>query len=182
LFCFRHEDIVCRKKCSEGLSCGHSCTKRCHAKTPDQHDPCHEIVEKTISQCGHQIHIECYKTPTDSNCNGLSSKQLPCDHTVDVPCRIISSKYELKRFSCPESCDKMLSCEHKCTGKCGDCHMGQLHIACGQKCERELICSHVCKAPCATNCPPCSRECQTRCIHSRCKKKCGDLCVPCKEV
>ncbi len=40
----------------------------------------------------------------------------------------------------------------------------------------------VCKAPCAANCPPCLRECQTRCVHSQCKKKCGELCTPCKEV
>ncbi|CAF5096519.1 unnamed protein product, partial [Rotaria sp. Silwood1] len=35
--------------------------------------------------------------------------------------------------------------------------------------------------PCATNCPPCSRACETRCVHSRCKRNCGEICTPCIE-
>ncbi|CAF4369011.1 unnamed protein product [Rotaria sp. Silwood2] len=178
---FEHKHVVCRKKCYEPLSCGHVCKRQCHIETPNQHDLCRIIVEKIIPECGHETSIECCEIPNVKNCKKSSSKRLSCGHVVDVPCRSISSPYELKRFPCPEPCVAMLACKHKCTGKCGDCHAGQLHVACGQKCERELICSHVCKAFCATNCPPCLRVCETRCVHSQCKKKCGDLCTPCKE-
>jgi hypothetical protein len=143
LLFFRHDNIVCRKICDKRLSCGHLCTKQCHVETSNQHDPCCVLVEKLIPECGHQIRIECCKKPTTNDCKKSSLKQLPCDHVVDVPCRIISSSYQLKRFFCPKPCGTILACQHKCTGTCGDCHTGKLHVACGEKCERELICSHV---------------------------------------
>jgi hypothetical protein len=142
-FFFRHDEILCKKICNEKLSCGHSCTKQCHFETPDQHNSCHVRVEKTISECGHQILIECCKTPTTTDCKKSSSKQLVCGHTANVPCHIISLPDELKRFLCSKSCDTILACQHKCKGTCGSCHTGKLHVACGEKCERELICSHV---------------------------------------
>ncbi|CAF0927851.1 unnamed protein product [Adineta steineri] len=179
---YEHNDVICYKKCSERLSCGHLCRKQCHNKTPNQHDLCYALVDKIIPECGHIIRIACYEVPNVNNCKKSSSKQLACGHNINVPCRIISSSDQLKGYFCSEPCNKILSCEHKCIGKCGDCHAGRLHIACGQKCERELICSHVCKEPCAANCPPCVRECQTRCIHSKCNKKCGELCIRCKEA
>ena len=143
LFFFRHDEISCKRTCNEKLSCGHSCKKLCHFETPDQHDPCHIRVEKTISECGHQILIECCKTPTNHNCKKSSLKQLPCGHSAHVSCRIMTLPDELKRFPCPQPCGSMLACQHKCVGTCGDCHTGKLHVACGEKCERQLICSHV---------------------------------------
>ncbi|CAF4986027.1 unnamed protein product, partial [Rotaria sp. Silwood1] len=178
---FEHKDVVCRKQCPERLPCGHPCKKQCHIETPNEHERCRAFVEKAIPECGHQIRIECYQTPTASNCKKSSLQRLDCGHVVDVPCRISSSPSELKRFFCPKPCGEMLACEHKCIGKCGDCRAGKLHIPCGEKCERELICSHICKATCAANCPPCSRTCETRCVHSRCNEYCGEICTPCKE-
>ncbi|UJR33622.1 hypothetical protein I4U23_021057 [Adineta vaga] len=178
---FEHREIVCRKKCEEILSCTHACTKRCHATNPNQHDPCRVLVDKTIAQCGHTIRFQCARIPTIDDCSQPILKRLPCDHAVNVPCRIVSSPSELKRFPCPTACGTTLACKHRCAGTCGRCRTGQLHVPCQQKCERPLICSHVCKSPCAVNCPPCVQACETRCIHSRCEKKCGDLCTPCKE-
>ncbi|CAF1207828.1 unnamed protein product [Adineta steineri] len=177
-----HDEITCKRRCNEKFSCGHSCARRCHFETPDQHDPCNVLVEKTVSECGHSILIECCKTPTNSNCKKSSLKQLSCGHTAHVPCRIITLPNELKQFSCEEPCGSILACKHKCVGTCGDCHTGKLHVPCGEKCERNLICSHVCKVSCATNCPPCSRQCETRCIHSRCKNTCGSPCPPCRRL
>ncbi|CAM4958751.1 unnamed protein product [Rotaria socialis] len=233
-----HREIVCYKKCQESLPCGHACTKQCHTATTNQHDSCRVMVEKEISPCGHKILFECGQTPTNNNCKQLVTACLPCGHSVnapcpivtrnehnscrsivekiispcghnirfecartptnddckqlviaelpcghkaDVPCRIASSPYKLQRISCSNPCDTMLSCEHKCAGTCSTCHTGRLHIRCKEKCERSLICSHVCKEPCAMHCPPCERECETRCFHSRCKKRCWEVCSPCKE-
>jgi hypothetical protein len=140
---FRHKNIVCRKKCNEVLSCGHSCTKRCHVPTPNQHDPCRILVDKTIPECGHKVRFQCARTPTITDCQQKILKRLPCDHAVNVPCPIVSSPSELKRFPCSNLCNTMLACKHKCAGTCGRCRTGQLHIPCQEKCERELICSHV---------------------------------------
>ncbi|CAF0725958.1 unnamed protein product [Adineta steineri] len=178
---FEHKEVVCRKRCNDILSCGHPCTKRCHAATPNQHDPCRVRVEKTIKQCGHKISFQCARTPTVNDCQQLVLRHLPCGHAVNVPCCIVSSPSELKKFPCSQPCKTALACKHECTGTCGRCRTGQLHIPCQQKCDRPLICSHVCKAPCASNCPPCLKACQTRCVHSQCKKQCGELCTPCKE-
>lgn len=134
---------MCHKGCDEQLSCSHRCKRKCHFKTPDEHEQCRVLVEKIISQCGHLIRIECCEVPTNDNCKKLSVKQLACGHVVEVPCWLISLPNELKRFPCPHPCDKILACKHRCIGACGDCRTGQLHVACGQKCERELICSHV---------------------------------------
>ncbi|CAF1167216.1 unnamed protein product [Rotaria sordida] len=175
---FEHKDVVCHKQCPERLSCGHPCKKRCHIETPNRHNQCSVFVDKKIPECGHKIRIECYRTPTTSDCKKSPLRRLDCGHDAEVPCRIISSPSQLKRFFCPELCGKMLACEHKCIGKCGNCRAGKLHMACGEKCERQLICSHACKAPCAMNCPPCSRLCETRCAHSRCIGICGELCPP----
>lgn len=197
MFVCRHKDIVCRKKCNENLPCGHKCTKLCHVSTPTQHAPCRIPVDKIIQPCGHKIRFQCSQTPTIYDCKENLLRRLPCDHTVDVPCGIASSPADFRRFPCPERCDAMLSCKHKCTGTCGSCRTGRIHVPCEHKCGRELICSHVnrihffkylfnffqvCKIPCASNCPPCHEKCETSCVHSQCKKKCGDLCVPCKEV
>lgn len=140
---FRHDVIKCYKRCGEKLSCGHSCTRRCHYEIPNEHDQCYVFVEKTIIECGHQITVECFKTPTSNMCKELISKQLSCHHDVGIQCRIASSPDELKRYSCPKRCDAILACQHKCVGTCGECRTGKLHVACGEKCERELICSHV---------------------------------------
>jgi hypothetical protein len=142
-FFYRHKEIICHKKCSEPLSCGHPCTKRCHVLTPNKHDSCRVLVEKTIAQCGHKIRFQCALTPTINDCQQPILKRLTCDHVVNVPCRSVSSPSELKRFSCPTPCGAMLACKHKCSGKCGDCRTGQLHVPCNQNCGRELICSHV---------------------------------------
>ncbi|CAF0978486.1 unnamed protein product [Adineta steineri] len=176
-----HKEVVCRKRCNDTLSCSHPCTKRCHAAAPNQHGPCRVIVEKTIKQCGHKISFQCAQIPTVNDCKQLVLKPLPCGHAVNVPCCILSSPSELKKFPCSQPCKTTLACKHECTGTCGRCRTGQLHIPCQQKCDRSLICSHVCKAPCASNCPPCLKPCETRCVHSQCKKKCGELCTPCKE-
>jgi hypothetical protein len=143
LYFYRHENVICRRKCGEQLPCGHSCQKFCHYKTSNQHSTCNSFVEKIIPECGHKTYTECSKIVTSKNCRKTTLKQLACGHSVDVPCRIISSVEELKQVSCSEPCGKILACKHQCSGKCGDCHAGQLHIACKEKCERDLICSHV---------------------------------------
>lgn len=139
----RHENVVCRKRCNEQFECGHSCKKTCHFQTPNNHGICDVMVKKIVPGCGHEIHIECWQTPERSDCKKTSSTRLPCGHAVDVPCRIISSQSALENVFCPKSCAAMLSCQHQCVGKCGECRAGKLHAPCGQKCERELICSHV---------------------------------------
>ncbi|CAF4022002.1 unnamed protein product [Adineta steineri] len=176
-----HMNIVCRKKCIDQLPCGHPCTKNCHHSNPTQHDPCRILVEKTITECGHKIKCRCAETPTVQDCQELILKRLVCNHVVELICSTASSDKKLEVFSCPTSCDAILACGHKCKGTCGQCRSKRLHIPCQEKCTREFICSHVCKASCTANCPPCTRKCETLCVHSKCQKRCCDPCPPCRE-
>lgn len=85
-------------------------------------------------------------------------------------------------LDCQEPCDSLLECEHTCTGTCSSCHQGRAHVACKQPCQRILVCQHHCTEPCTKNCPPCSRKCESRCMHSRCPLDCRKACTPCKEL
>ncbi|CAF1076922.1 unnamed protein product [Adineta ricciae] len=176
-----HAEVTCHQKCYERLSCGHLCQKQCHYENFNRHDQCRVTVDKKIPECGHEIRVHCSETPDVKGCQKTSPARLPCGHIINVPCHLLESPDELKRYPCLKPCNTILACEHKCVGTCSTCFTGRLHVPCGQKCERELICSHVCKESCAANCPLCTRDCQTRCVHSRCRKKCGELCIPCRE-
>ena len=125
---FRHKEIVCSKPCNEVLPCGHPCKSRCHVHTPNQHNLCPVLVEKTVQSCGHKLKLECSKTPTSEDCRHPVLKRLPCDHFVKVPCCFTLSPTKLKQFSCPQTCNTVLACKHKCKGTCGKCYTGQLHI------------------------------------------------------
>ncbi|CAF1289347.1 unnamed protein product [Adineta steineri] len=176
-----HMTVVCHKRCIEQLPCGHPCMKSCHHSNPTQHNPCRLLVEKTITECGHKIKYRCRETPTVQDCQELTLKHLVCNHVVELPCNTASSDKKLERFSCPISCNDILACGHKCRGTCGQCRSKRLHIPCEEKCTRKLICSHACKASCTANCLPCTRNCETFCVHSKCPKQCSDPCPPCRK-
>ena len=54
-------------------------------------------------------------------------------------------------------------------------------MRCQSKCGRTLACGHECDFPCTPTCPPCMKECNNYCIHSRCPRRCYERCMPCKE-
>ncbi|CAF1425706.1 unnamed protein product, partial [Adineta steineri] len=176
-----HMKVVCRKRCIDQLPCNHQCMKSCHYSNPTQHNPCRLLVEKTITECGHKIKYPCTETPSVQDCQELTLKRLVCNHTVELPCNTASSDKKLERFSCPISCNDILACGHTCKGTCGQCRSKRLHIPCKEKCTRKLICSHSCKASCTANCLPCTRNCETFCVHSKCPKRCSDPCPPCRK-
>ena len=69
-------------------------------------------------------------------------KQLPCGHIEPVECRQ-ATEDGLKIVECPRPCKEMLKCKHLCTGSCGKCQTGRVHVRCQAKCDRPLICGHV---------------------------------------
>lgn len=82
---------------------------------------------------------------------------------------------------CTAPCYEVLKCKHKCSGTCGDCHQGKVHLPCQEKCGVVLPCGHECTAPCREACRPCQKKCAYKCVHSKCTKKCGEPCTSCKE-
>lgn len=66
------------------------------------------------------------------------------------------------------------------------------HLPCAHRCTRHLLCSHECREPCSRHkgtggadpvvCPPCKRECEVACVHTRCNRVCSDPCAACAEA
>jgi len=53
-----------------------------------------------------------------------------------------SSQYVLDK--CNEPCLKMLTCGDLCSGTCGKCKQGRLHVPCEEMCNKINPCNHTC--------------------------------------
>ena len=197
-----HKLVPCSEKCSKLLPCGHNCKAKCYqCKKRQKCVPCAERVQKSI-HCGHTVILPCSADPASAHCPLPCQETLACGHmcrsTCSIPCTI-DCKEMVKRalpcghvaliqccedqdtVLCPVQCEEMLECGDKCSGTCGKCQRGRLHVKCQQKCGRDLVCGHTCKYPCASICPPCEEPCNNYCFHSKCPKKCYEPCSPCME-
>ena len=195
-----HEQYRCGEPCRRTIKgCTHLCHKLCCEECETY---CTVQVPKTLPVCGHVRTVNCVKDAARVECETPCEKKLACHHRCQEKCGKPCTKQckELVKRSdwpcghevtiacsatpadCPVPCRDNLECGHQCSGKCGECRMGRVHKRCKLKCGRVLVCSHVCREACVMPCPPCSRDCENRCVHSECKtKKCGELCVPCRE-
>ncbi len=191
-----HKEFKCTKPCNKVLTCGHKCNQLCFIPC----GKCNKQVAKMLP-CGHQKRIPCYQNPDTATCEERCNERLACNHrcqklcgqectvtcvetTVrnDWPCKhMVTVKCSDGPEKCPEPCTTDLECSHRCKGTCGSCSRGRLHEQCSQICDRTLVCGHACAALCTRNCPPCSKKCQNRCVHSKCPSRCGDPCKPCQE-
>ena len=170
-----HKLIACSKVCGKTLACGHNCKQKCYkCKKKGSCSLCTFPCEKLLP-CGHQCRNTCSDSCT-TKCQEKVKKLLPCEHWLTVSCF-----EEPSSLPCPEKCKEVLECGDVCSGTCGKCQRGRLHVKCLQKCGRDLVCGHPCKYPCASICPPCEMPCNNYCFHSKCPKKCYEPCDTCME-
>ena len=198
-----HRNTKCKQNCPKILQCGHKCKYKCH-QCKEGCQPCSEPMIKRIDRCGHEVEMPCHQNPLKfactepcgkildcghlcqelcsrvctTHCRVHVEKEMPCGHVNNIPCYFDASSTSIQ---CMEPCDENLDCGHKCSGRCGLCQRGRLHVRCQSQCGRRLVCSHVCNFSCSSSCPPCMKECNNYCVHSRCQRKCYELCVPCAE-
>ncbi len=101
--------------------CGHKISTECNF-TPSKED-CTEIVLKSIEECGHTIQFQCGKTPTRKDCCVRVEATSICKHesALDLLCKDQPWAYQTK---CLQKCNKILSCNHKCSGQCKECYGG----------------------------------------------------------
>ena len=185
----------CPKRCAAGL---HRCKRLCFEFCGF----CKEPVKRTVEICGHEQLVPCHIQPEDivcqeecmkylkcghvcknkcgeectTKCKQLVNKVLSCGHTQQVECHLDP---EDAAKQCKHPCNEILACEHKCSGTCGKCHQGRLHIPCKEKCTRMLLCGHPCSDYCGRNCPPCRKRCIYSCQHGPCDHSCSSSCRPC---
>eukprot|EP00057_Strongylocentrotus_purpuratus_P004392 XP_003728602.1 PREDICTED: NFX1-type zinc finger-containing protein 1 [Strongylocentrotus purpuratus] len=191
--------VVCKQPCNKTIcENGHKCTRNCSEPCETK---CREKMEKKLS-CGHFQRLPCLLSPSYATCRDKCERLLSCGHKCagicGNPCKkeICVEKTKKSNWpckhtvevrccdgpeSCPEPCNFVLACGHPCSGTCGKCRRGRLHVVCQQPCGRTLVCGHSCESNCAAQCPPCTKQCQNRCQHSECRKLCGEACIPCKE-
>ena len=194
-----HKNYICREPCTKSIAgCTHLCPNRCSELCKKI---CEELVEKALPDCGHIAKVKCGEDVSNVACSEPCSKILSCGHSCQNNCKqrcttecnklvkrsnwpcghLVPIACSATPVDCPFPCTTSLECTHQCKGTCGECCMGRVHKRCRLKCGRPLVCSHLCKEACGTSCPPCSRNCENRCVHSRCTKKCSDPCKPCME-
>ena len=192
------EEYKCRQPCSKTLcEQGHPCPKQCWS---DCDSSCSYMVEKKNPNCQHKYKVPCNFVFTlithneegegsilqgYNKCRNMIERRNPdCHHMNLVPCYTTfesEKKKQSRQVACKEKCSEILQCGHKCSGNCGDCMQGKLHMPCLLPCEKILLCGHKCSGSCSQSCPPCQELCQNKCSHGKCKHKCGFECVSCKQ-
>ena len=196
-----HLNYRCTKPCSKDLPCGHKCQSQCYS-CAERCQPCLVPVIKLLPQCSHKVQAPCSIHPDNVLCREKCTKDLPCGHqckelchnqcttdckeqvSLTLPCGHILKKpchEPIEDNKCPKPCGALLECGHMCTGTCGECFRGRLHVQCSHDCGRSLPCGHTCNFPCTAKCPPCNQKCNNYCNHSRCPKSCYEVCNPCAE-
>ena len=169
---------LCCKPCGDctemiklKLKCGHEIECKCNEQNKII---CTKPCERKL-ECGHKCPLKCYEECSTEYCEEMVTRTLSCKHTVEVMCKI--KKYEIL---CPKKCNKLLQCGHNCTGTCGSCLGGTLHVKCSKNCDKSLVCGHRCEQKCSAECI-CYKQCPNRCPHGICSDPCCDICIDCAE-
>ena len=124
--------VQCRSACERKLKkCGHPCPQRCFEDCAKA--VCTVKVDQLLPKCGHIQSVACHENVSDVRCTAKVTKTWPnCKHTiVDAECG-----QSVDHTLCPRPCGTEMACGHLCTGTCGACRNGRLHIKCDKKCRR----------------------------------------------
>ncbi|OIW28699.1 NFX1-type zinc finger-containing protein 1 [Coniochaeta ligniaria NRRL 30616] len=182
-----HAVFFCPQPCPRvRLTCNHACPKLCGEGC----GTCNVPIDQVELPCGHKKdRVRCCEAQKPSNirCAVEVEKTVPtCGHVVPTPCfKDVSSE----EFHCPTPCHQLLACGHVCPGTCGTCRVKsrdsvETHQTCRKICGKPSdTCNHICRRRCHIGelCPPCDRQCEMQCAHSRCSLKCSESCAPCIE-
>ena len=145
---FKHQ-LICNKKCTETLNCGHKCKgicgKDCHSGL--LHKRCQECCDKQLL-CGHKCTEQCSEqcTPCQKEC------KIRCVHSQ------CNKKCGLLCIKCMEKCP--IKCQHKqCSRPCNElCNIDP----CDQPCLLKLNCKHQCMGLCGEKCPNLCSACDKK--------------------
>ncbi|KEQ92875.1 hypothetical protein AUEXF2481DRAFT_68062 [Aureobasidium subglaciale EXF-2481] len=144
------DHFLCRVKCGNALTCGHTCNKPCH--TCKKRNDC-IIVEEEHGQCRQQCGRDF------NNCNHSCIKTCHGDADCGVctqPCEVRCS-----HSSCPSTCSEPCPpcAEQTCSSSCAHskCNMPCAApcdwVPCSLRCEKILPCSHQCPSVDGAACP-----------------------------
>ncbi|OWF37810.1 uncharacterized protein LOC110466995 isoform X2 [Mizuhopecten yessoensis] len=156
IFDSAHQKYRCLKPCAQVCDKGHVCTKKCW----EECGKCMKNIIKTIPVCRHEQLGPCHQDPHSFKCRSKCEKKLICGHICSGTCgkckeynthqiqcpeliqrKLICGHFiqckcyqRIEDFSCTEKCTTKLDCGHPCSGTCGGCFQGRLHVPCFEKC------------------------------------------------
>ena len=169
--CSSTKEMICNVAVKKQLLCGHSAVMPC----AQNHFlfVCNETMISTLS-CGHRKKIKCSEKAS-SQCTETVKVKQPCGHFVKTKCAERNRK-----FNCAYPCQHVLACSHLCTGTCGKCFMGRLHVQCSRNVTFILPCGHFSHMKCYEQYGSyhCKAKCEFSCHHRLCQQ--GK--VPCDGV
>jgi len=85
----------CAEKCGLRLSCGHSCTVKCHSKTLHGAVQCMELCTR-VRECGHLCSRKC-SSPCGECPEKVPNVPLPCGHVAkEVGCQHMGNLADMK--------------------------------------------------------------------------------------
>ncbi|XP_050436996.1 NFX1-type zinc finger-containing protein 1-like [Adelges cooleyi] len=135
----------CKSICNVVLSCGHRCTKKCHADDSDHLQvkcphPCTRRCSRN-HKCKHMCYVEC------NNCTVFTRELGECGHLIEGQCHIFN------QIKCNVKVKVMLECGHEIEKLC---HKPSV---CDKACENlapGCLFRHACKNKCGQVCGPCT--------------------------
>ena len=200
------EEHRCQKEIVISLSCGHNKLTTCSdARDEEQREKCKIMMTKKLP-CGHEKEVKCSDKPEDVSCNVPCERSLPCEHPClnkcgeqcsSVKCAVEVTKNlscgfhnvscpcskDVSHLICSNSCARILTCGHKCPGKCFE-ECSQYEDKCQTKVTKTLNCAgkHSYKMLCKDD--PSKIACQERCKRNlNCGHPCPGLCSqPCENM
>ena len=132
----------CKLDCGKRLSCGHTCTLKCH--TSDSEHKIYQCRKQCSRTCplGHKCHKLCYQ---ECLCTEWVLKSFPyCDHEIEIMCH-----EDIEEYNCYMEVEKMIpKCRHFQKMRC---HDDPVNVICQYEVERTLYCGHKHKIPCSTD-------------------------------
>ena len=160
----------CNLKCDLRLSCGHSCSFKCHSQPRHDGVVCQEPCPRRRDTCSHAC-LQVCGVPCDRLCLfKMKNVQLPCGHIKEsLECH---KAQNVAMVSCHEIVKKTVpGCGHSMPTKC--CiNPASESFECRAVCADNLECGHSCSKPC--------HKCKTRggavilaTDHGDCQGTCG---------
>lgn len=218
-----HLEYQCNKPCTRnnaGCKENHKCTKLCYEECGN----CQVPMIRDLPHCQHSGRMKCSQDPDTYLCKRTCTKTLQCGHPCPNNCSTRCGNCPIKvikRVSgcghmmdakccqdpdpkqCMSSCNRLLSCGHKCTtvccapciSKCFHPIRSSVQPVCGHSVfipchwrnkklspESDELLSQ-CEMPCGTllncehRCAGTCGECLQGRIHQPCKEKCGKTLI-----
>ncbi|XP_067652457.1 NFX1-type zinc finger-containing protein 1-like [Haliotis asinina] len=182
--CFKDiNDVQCEERCTEKISCGHVCQRRCGEVCNTAAD-CNELVKKT-GKCGHSCQVACSQTIV---CKIRCDDQLDCGHQCMGTCG--ACHQGRLHQPCRKKCERKLICGHLCGAFCTEvcppcrrqCEQKCNHSECCDKCgDICVLCVEPCRWRCRKDCDnkfACTKLCSEDCDRDRCDMPCPRT-MPC---